>query len=70
MNLFPAIDLIGGKAVRLIKGDYDQVTVYSNDPVSVAKDFEACGAKYLHVVDLEGARDGTLANIDTIKKYN
>ena len=67
MNLFPAIDLIGGKAVRLIKGDYDQVTVYSNDPVSVAKDFEACGAKYLHVVDLEGARDGTLANIDTIK---
>ena len=67
MNLFPAIDLIGGKAVRLIKGDYDQVTVYSNDPVSVAKGFEACGAKYLHVVDLEGARDGTLANIDTIK---
>lgn len=67
MKLFPAIDLIGGKAVRLIKGDYDKVTVYSDDPVSVAKGFEECGAEYLHVVDLEGARDGTLANIDTIK---
>ena len=67
MNLFPAIDLIGGKAVRLIKGDYDQVTVYSDSPVKVAKYFEDCGAKYIHVVDLEGARDGTLANIDTIK---
>ena len=67
MNLFPAIDLIGGKAVRLIKGDYEQVTVYSDSPVSVAKYFEECGARYIHVVDLEGARDGTLANIDTIK---
>ena len=67
MNLFPAIDLIGGKAVRLIKGDYDQVTVYSDAPVKVAKYFEDCGASYIHVVDLEGARDGTLANIDTIK---
>ncbi len=67
MELFPAIDLIGGQAVRLIKGDYAQVTVYSNDPVAVAKGFESCGAKYLHVVDLEGARDGSLANIETIK---
>lgn len=67
MNLFPAIDLIGGKAVRLVKGDYDQVTVYSDSPVKVAKYFEECGAKYIHVVDLEGARDGTLSNIDTIK---
>ncbi len=66
MNLFPAIDLIGGKAVRLVKGDYDKMTVYSDAPVSVAKYFEECGAKYLHLVDLEGARDGTLANIDTI----
>ncbi len=67
MNLFPAIDLIGGKAVRLVKGDYEQVTVYSDYPVKVAKYFEDCGARYIHVVDLEGARDGTLANIDTIK---
>ena len=67
MNLFPAIDLIGGKAVRLVKGDYDQVTVYSDTPVKVARYFEGCGARYIHVVDLEGARDGTLANIDTIR---
>ena len=67
MNIFPAIDLIGGQAVRLVRGDYDQMTVYSNDPVSVAKGFAACGAKYLHVVDLEGARDGSTANFDTVK---
>ncbi|MBO5416427.1 MAG: 1-(5-phosphoribosyl)-5-[(5-phosphoribosylamino)methylideneamino]imidazole-4-carboxamide isomerase [Clostridia bacterium] len=68
MKLFPAIDLIGGKAVRLVKGDYAQVTVYSDSPVDVARGFEACGAEYLHVVDLEGARDGSLANLDTIKE--
>lgn len=68
MKLFPAIDLIGGKAVRLVKGDYEKVTVYSDDPSSVARSFEEKGAKYLHVVDLEGARDGKLSNIDTIKK--
>ena len=68
MNIFPAIDLIGGKAVRIVKGDYAKVTVYSDDPVSVAKGFERAGAKYLHVVDLEGARDGSVANLETIKK--
>lgn len=68
MNIFPAIDLIGGKAVRLVKGDYAKVTVYSDDPAAVAKEFERAGAKYLHVVDLEGARDGSTANLDTIKK--
>lgn len=68
MNLFPAIDLIGGKAVRLVKGDYAKVTVYSDAPEEVAKDFESCGAKYLHVVDLEGARDGSTPNLETIKK--
>ena len=67
MNIFPAIDLIGGAAVRLVKGDYDKVTVYNNDPVAVAKDFEAAGAKYLHLVDLDGAKDGTTANFETIK---
>ena len=66
MNIFPAIDLIGGKAVRLMKGDYDKVTVYNDDPVSVAKSFEACGARFMHVVDLDGAKDGSTANFETI----
>lgn len=67
MNLFPAIDLYDGCAVRLIKGDYNQMQVYSNDPVSVAKQFEAAGAEYLHVVDLAGARDGSTPNLETIR---
>ena len=62
MNIFPAIDLFGGKAVRLYKGDYAQMTVYNDDPVSVADDFKACGAKHLHLVDLEGAKSGVPAN--------
>ena len=52
MELFPAIDLIGGKAVRLVKGDYAQMTVYSDSPVDVAASFEKSGAKFLHLVDL------------------
>ena len=67
MKLFPAIDLIDGCAVRLVRGDYNQKTIYSRDPVSVAKQFEEDGAEYLHVVDLEGARDGTTANFKTIQ---
>ncbi|MDO4530626.1 MAG: 1-(5-phosphoribosyl)-5-[(5-phosphoribosylamino)methylideneamino]imidazole-4-carboxamide isomerase [Bacillota bacterium] len=67
MELFPAIDLIGGCAVRLVKGDYAQKTVYSEDPASVAKSFAAAGAKYLHVVDLEGAKDGGTPNLETIR---
>ena len=67
MNIFPAIDLINGQVVRLLKGDYDKVTVYDNDPVSVAKDFEACGAKYIHIVDLDAAKDGKVHNFDIIK---
>ena len=67
MNIFPAIDLVGGKAVRLFKGDYAQMTVYSDNPLEVAKDFEACGAKHIHLVDLEGAKDGTTPNIETVK---
>ena len=62
MNIFPAIDLIGGKAVRLIKGDYNQVTIYSDNPAEVAKGFEIQGAKFLHVVDLDGAKEGSTAN--------
>lgn len=68
MNIIPAIDLIGGKAVRLVKGDYNQVTVYSDTPVAVAKSFEAQGAKLLHVVDLDGAKDGSTANFETIRQ--
>lgn len=68
MNLFPAIDLVKGCAVRLFKGDYDKMTVYSEHPEEIAKDFENCGAKFLHLVDLEGAKDGTTPNIETVKK--
>ena len=68
MNLFPAIDLYGGKAVRLYKGDYNEMTIYNDDPVSVAKDFEACGAKHIHLVDLEGARTGETPNLDVIRR--
>ncbi len=68
MNIFPAIDIIGGKAVRLEKGDYAKMTVYSDSPLEVAKSFEAAGAEYLHVVDLEGAKDGTTPNLDVIVK--
>ena len=58
MNIFPSIDIYKGNVVRLYKGNYDQVTIYSSSPVEVAKEFEKMGAKYLHIVDLEGARDG------------
>ena len=67
MLIFPAIDLYGGKAVRLYKGDYNQMTVYSDDPVSVARDFEAKGAKWVHLVDLEGAKNGTTPNIEVVR---
>lgn len=67
MYIFPAIDLYEGKAVRLYKGDYAQMTVYSENPVEVARDFEAQGAKYLHLVDLEGAKSGTTPNLETVK---
>ena len=66
MHIFPAIDLVQGQAVRLFKGDYAQMTVYSDDPVSVAHGFEAAGARYLHMVDLEGARDGGTPNFDIV----
>jgi len=68
MKIFPAIDLYGGKAVRLYKGDYEQMTVYSNDPVAVALDFKAQGAEWIHLVDLEGARDGDTPNLETVRR--
>ena len=66
MNIFPAIDLRGGRVVRLTQGDYSRMTVYGDDPCAQARQFIGAGAKYLHVVDLDGARDGTLANFEII----
>ena len=66
MLIFPAIDLYGGKAVRLYKGRYEEMTVYSEDPPAVALDFKAKGATHAHLVDLEGAKDGTTPNFDTV----
>ncbi len=68
MILFPAIDLYEGKAVRLYKGDYAQMTVYSDHPEEIARDFAACGATHIHLVDLEGARSGETPNLDTVLK--
>lgn len=68
MILYPAIDLYGGCAVRLYKGDYAQMTVYSRDPVAVARDFRRLGASHIHMVDLQGARDGTTPNMELVKK--
>ena len=67
MILYPAIDLVGGKAVRLYKGDYAQMTIYSDDPLSVAKDFQKAGAKRMHLVDLEAAKSGVPENAETIR---
>lgn len=66
MLIYPAIDLYEGKAVRLYKGDYAQMTVYSDDPCSIAADFAAQGAQRIHLVDLEGARTGETPNLDTV----
>ena len=66
MIIFPAIDLYEGKAVRLYKGDYTQMTVYSDHPEEVARDFAARGATHAHLVDLEGAKSGTTPNLDTV----
>ena len=67
MQIYPAIDLRGGQVVRLYQGDYEKMTVYGNDPARQAAAFAAQGAKYLHVVDLDGAKDGTLANFASIQ---
>lgn len=67
MNIFPAIDLFDKKAVRLFKGDYAQMTVYSENPPEIACDFANQGAKHIHIVDLEGAKDGTTPNISVIE---
>ena len=66
MKLFPAIDLYEGKAVRLYKGRYEEMTVYSEDPPSIGEDFAACGARFIHIVDLEGAKSGETPNFETV----
>lgn len=68
MKIFPAIDLYDKKAVRLFKGDYAQMTVYSENPIEVARDFEKCGAEFIHMVDLEGAKNGTTPNLQIVKE--
>lgn len=67
MKIFPAIDLRGGKVVRLTKGDYDRMKTYDDDPAQVARSFREAGAEVLHVVDLDGARDGTPVNFPVIE---
>ena len=66
MRIYPAIDLYEKQVVRLYKGDYNQMTVYSNDPASVALSFKEAGAEYLHCVDLEVAKDGTTPNLAVV----
>ncbi|MBO5496206.1 MAG: 1-(5-phosphoribosyl)-5-[(5-phosphoribosylamino)methylideneamino]imidazole-4-carboxamide isomerase [Oscillospiraceae bacterium] len=67
MLIFPAIDLYEGKAVRLYKGDYEQMTVYSENPIELVEDFVEQGAKYLHLIDLEGAKTGQTPNLELIR---
>ena len=66
MNLYPAIDIYEGQVVRLTKGDFQQKTVYSENPADIARDWERQGAKWIHVVDLEGAKTGTVANLKSV----
>lgn len=68
MIIFPAIDIRGGRCVRLYQGEYDKETVYNNDPVAIAEKWEKEGAKYLHIVDLDGALTGELVNKELIKR--
>ena len=68
MLIYPAIDLYDGKAVRLFKGDYQNMTIYSENPIEIARDFENAGATCIHMVDLEGARDGTTPNLHIVRR--
>lgn len=68
MIIYPAIDLFDSKAVRLYKGDYSQMTVYSDNPAEISEDFKKCGATHIHIVDLEGAKNGTTPNFETVIK--
>lgn len=67
MTIIPAIDILGGKCVRLTQGDYNQIAVYSENPVDVAKSFESAGLRHIHIVDLDGARSGNIINFKTLE---
>ncbi len=68
MKIFPAVDIYEGQVVRLYKGNYEEMTVYGKDPLAVAKEFEAAGAEFIHIVDLEGAKLGGVPNISAISE--
>lgn len=68
MIIIPAIDIIDGKVVRLVEGDYNQKTIYNDDPVKIAKEFKGCGAELIHIVDLDGAKSGNAKNKDVVKE--
>ncbi len=68
MDILPAIDLLEGRCVRLIQGRYDRVITYERDPVEVARGFQHDGARWVHVIDLDGARSGTIANLDALRR--
>lgn len=68
MDIYPAIDILGGKAVRLTRGDYATGEVFSDEPAEVLKGFKAQGARFLHVVDLDGAKDGSAANFAVVSR--
>ena len=68
MIILPAIDLFDKKAVRLYRGDYNNMTVYSENPIEIARDFEAKGCTHIHMVDLEGAKDGTTPNLSIVEQ--
>ena len=68
MYIFPAIDLYEGKAVRLLRGEYDKMTVYSENPIEIAYEFEKAGASHIHMVDLEGAKNGGTPNLEIVKE--
>ncbi|HEV7528922.1 MAG TPA: HisA/HisF-related TIM barrel protein, partial [Solirubrobacteraceae bacterium] len=67
MNLYPAIDILGGNAVRLVRGDFDAKKVYDQDPLSAARAFADAGARFLHVVDLDGAKSGEPVNLEHLR---
>ena len=69
MRLFPAIDILGGSAVRLVKGDFDAKKVYDEDPLSAARGWTEAGARFLHVVDLDGAKSGAPVNLEHLRPY-
>ncbi len=68
MYIFPAIDLYEGKAVRLLRGEYDKMTVYSENPIEIALEFQRAGAKHIHMVDLEGAKSGDTPNLEIVRQ--